>query len=69
MINFLDTQTLDIDSAFKQLGIADYTYIQTTNFLEQLEVYRSNLLQRIGELQRAGNGESVGESTELCQVE
>lgn len=63
MIEFIDPKNMDFDSVLRQLGLADYTYIQTTTFMERLEQYRTALLNRIEQLH--GNSESVDTSTGL----
>lgn len=63
MMDFNDPKDMDLDAALRQLGLADYTYIQTSAFIERLEQYRSALLTRIDQIH--GNGESVDSSTGL----
>jgi len=63
MIEFIDPKDMDFDSVLRQLGLTDYTYIQTSTFMERLEQYRTALLIRIEQLH--GNGESVDTSTGL----
>lgn len=63
MMEFIEPTDLDLDGLFRQLGIADYTYIQTASFMERLEQYRSELLTRIEHIH--GNGKSVDTSTGL----
>lgn len=47
MIEFKDISKMLIDELFQELGIADYTYIETSNFLEHLEQYRQKIHLRI----------------------
>lgn len=65
MMEFIEPTDLDLDGLFRQLGIADYTYIQTASFMERLEQYRSELLTRIEHIH--GNGKSVDTSAGLCE--
>lgn len=51
MIEFKDISNLSIDELFRELGIADFTYIETSSFLEQLEVYRQTIHLKIKEKQ------------------
>lgn len=51
MIEFKDISNLTLDELFRELGIADFTYIETSNFLEQLEGYRQAIHLKIKEVQ------------------
>lgn len=51
MFEFKDLQSLSIEDLFKELGFADFTYIETSTFLEQLEIYRKHVHERIKEKQ------------------
>ena len=51
MIEFKDISNLPLDELFKELGIADFTYIETSNFLEQLENYRQKIHEQIKRVQ------------------
>lgn len=51
MIEFKDISNLNLDQLFQELGIADYTYVETSNFLEQLEGYRRAIHLKIKEVQ------------------
>ncbi len=42
---------LTIEELFKEYGLADFTYIETSNFLEELESYRQNIHNKIKEKQ------------------
>jgi uncharacterized protein (UPF0335 family) len=66
---FVDVTTLNLETAFTQLGMADYTLLQTTEFIDRLNEYRSNLMKRIGELQNEQHGKGVDESAELCPID
>lgn len=65
MIEFIDVSTLNLEALYQQLGMADYTLIQTTDFLDQLNEYRAQLMNRIGAIQHGRNDKSVGDSAEL----
>lgn len=51
MIEFKNISGLTLDELFKELGIADFTYIETSSFLEQLEGYRQAIHLKIKEVQ------------------
>ena len=51
MIKFKQIENLTLDDLYKELGFADFTYIELNEFLEQLEKYRSQLHQKIKEKQ------------------
>ena len=51
MIEFKDISQLTLNELFQELGIADFTYIETSNFLEQLEGYRQAIHLKIKEVQ------------------
>jgi hypothetical protein len=51
MIEFKDISNLTLNELFQELGIADYTYVETSNFLEQLEGYRQTIHLKIKEKQ------------------
>lgn len=58
---------MDLNALFTELGITDYTYVQLSTKLDELEIYRSKLLNRIGELQYAGNGENMDNASGIQQ--
>lgn len=47
MIEFKQLDSLTNDELFKELGIADFTYIELTRFLEELEIYRSQIHKKL----------------------
>jgi len=51
MIEFKDISGLSLNELFQELGIADFTYIETSNFLELLEGYRQAIHLKIKEKQ------------------
>lgn len=51
MIEFKDISGLSLNELFQELGIADFTYIETSSFLEQLEGYRQLIHLKIKEKQ------------------
>ena len=51
MIEFKEISGLTLDELFKELGMADFTYIETSSFLEQLEGYRQAIHLKIKEVQ------------------
>ena len=51
---------LTIDELFKEYGLADYTYIETSNFLEELESYRQTIHNKIKEKQHE-TSQTMGE--------
>lgn len=51
MFEFKDLQSLSLEDLFKELGFADFTYIETSTFLEQLEIYRKHVHEKIKEKQ------------------
>jgi len=61
MIEFKDISKLSIDELFHELGISDYTYIETSNFLEQLEQYRQKIHLRIKESMENVNAQKIKE--------
>ena len=42
---------LSLEELFQELGLADYTYIELSNYLEHLERYRSQVHEKIKEKQ------------------
>lgn len=65
MFEFKDIENLKIEELFQELGIADFTYIETSNFIEQLEQYRLKVHEKIKERQNEsskgmGKDKSVG---------
>lgn len=65
MFEFKNIENLTIEQLFQELGIADFTYIETSEFLEQLESYRLKVHQSIKEKQHEpskslGKDESIG---------
>lgn len=67
MNQFVDVDALDLESAFTQLGMADYTLLETTEFIDRLNDYRSKLMNKIRELQYAtGNDQSLDDAEKLC---
>lgn len=42
---------LTIDQLLREYGLADFTYIETSNFLEELETYRQAIHNKIKEKQ------------------
>lgn len=52
---------LTIDELFKEYGLADFTYIETSTFLEELETYRQTIHNKIKEKQHE-TSESLGSS-------
>ncbi len=52
---------LTIDELFKEYGLADFTYIETSTFLEELEIYRQNIHNKIKEKQYE-TSQSMGSS-------
>ena len=56
MFEFKELDKLTLEQLFQELGMADFTFIETSNFLEQLELYRSKVHQTIKEKQ---NGENL----------
>lgn len=66
MNQFVDVDTLDLESAFMQLGMADFTLLETTDFIDRLNEYRSKLMNKIRELQYAGHDKSLDDSAKLC---
>ena len=61
MIEFKDISKMLIDELFQELGIADYTYIETSNFLEQLEGYRQAIHLKIKESMESVNAQKPKE--------
>lgn len=59
MIEFKPIEALTINELFAEYGIADFTYIETANFLEELENYRQQIHNKIKEKQNETNP-SVG---------
>ena len=51
MIEFKEISGLTLNELFKELGMADFTYIETSSFLEQLEGYRQAIHLKIKEVQ------------------
>lgn len=63
MIEFKDISNLSLIELFQELGIADFTYIETSNFLEQLEIYRQQIHQQIKEKNESGKSLDSGKSS------
>lgn len=59
MIEFKNIDELSLNDLFQELGMADFTYIETSDFLESLEIYRKKLHDKIKEKQHESN-QSLG---------
>jgi len=55
MIEFKDTAAFSLAELFKELGEADFVYIEMSRYLEQLEAYRLGLHNQIKEVQNDKN--------------
>jgi hypothetical protein len=53
---------LTVDQLLREYGLADFTYIETSNFLEELENYRQTIHNKIKEKQHE-QSQSMGEPT------
>lgn len=51
MFDFKNLENLNLEQLFQELGLADFTYIETNNFLEELEQYRAKIHETIKEKQ------------------
>lgn len=51
MFDFKNIDELTFIELLQELGLADYTYIELSNYLEDLAQYRSQLHQQIKEKQ------------------
>lgn len=59
MIEFRSLNELnqsEVTSLYTELGIADYTYVELTEYLHKLEEYRSIIHNKIKELETTKNG-------------
>lgn len=51
MFEFKELEKMNIDELFRTLGMADFTYIETSSFIDRLDQYRSQIYQQIKEKQ------------------
>jgi hypothetical protein len=65
--NFSNIENMELSQLYQQLGMADFTYIETSEFLERLQEYRQSLHNQIKksydnntDIHQAGSGESSG---------
>ena len=63
-MQFIDPTTLSLKELFEQLGMTDYVYVQTSNYIDELEKYRKAIFNQIGVMNN-GNSESVDDPAEL----
>lgn len=47
MIFKSDITNLSLNELFQELGISDYIFIETSNYLEELQEYRETILKEI----------------------
>ncbi len=59
MFEFKDIENLKLDELFTELGMADFTFIETSTFLDQLESYRLKVHEKIKE-KTNGTGKGLG---------
>lgn len=64
MFEFKDIENLKIEELFAELGMADFTFIETSTFLDQLESYRLKVHEKIKEKQN-GTGKSLGKDKSI----
>jgi hypothetical protein len=57
-----DLKNLTLEQLLSEYGLADFTYIETSNFLEELENYRQKLHNQIKEKQNEQTSQSLGSS-------
>ena len=57
-MQFIDPTTLSLKELFEQLGMTDYVYVQTSNYIDELEKYRKAIFNQIGVMNN-GNSESL----------
>ena len=50
---------LDFNELVFQLGTVDYTYLETVEYVEMLEKYRSDLLHEIKKRMKNGNSQNM----------
>lgn len=46
---FEDIEQMSLSDLYMQLGMADFVYIETSEFLDLLQEYRHNLIKKIKE--------------------
>ena len=63
--NFSNIENMELSQLYQQLGMADFTYIETSEFLERLQEYRQSLHNQIKksydnntDIRQTGSGES-----------
>lgn len=49
-LTFLNIDELELPDLFREVGMADYNYIITNQYLQEIELYRAALLDKIGAL-------------------
>ena len=64
MFQFKEIKNLTIEELLQEFGIATFTSIETSEFLEQLEEYRLKVHQTIKEKQN-GTGKSLGKDKSI----
>lgn len=63
MFEFKELDNLPLDELFRILGMCDFAYIETSSFLESLELYRSKLLKEIHNAKERSNDKDLDTSS------
>lgn len=59
MFEFKELTDVPIDELFRILGMCDFTYLETSSFLESLESYRSQVLKEIQNAKEKSNDKNL----------
>lgn len=59
MFEFKELNDVPLDELFRILGMCDFTYLETTAFMESLEEYRNQVLKEIRNAREKSNDKGL----------